>query len=323
MARSTVVVPSVIAGGLALLVACAAPAPERAGPAPTAVRPAPAAELGRAEGAPEPLPNLHRLTDDVLSGGVPGGDAGFAALAALGVRTVISVDGATPDVAGAAARGLRYVHIPITYAEVSEAQTLELARALRDLPGPVYLHCHHGKHRSPAAAAAAAVALGLVSAERGVDFLREAGTAPSYEGLYACVAAATPVSQAALDLAPADFPAAREAEGIVAAMIEVDLAFEHLVTVRGAGWTVPPEHPDLVPAAEAGRLADNLRLSGEDPDVAALGEGFARRLAASVDEASALEAAIVRGAPRAELDALYARVRVSCKDCHAAHRDRR
>lgn len=308
-----------LALGVALsLVACATGSSD---PSPTAPREAqpPAA----ASAAHAPLPNLHRLTDRILSGGQPDGEAGFAELAALGVRTVISVDGAAPDVAGAAAYGLRYVHIPLTYAEVNEAEQLELARAVRDLPGPVYVHCHHGKHRSPAASAAAGVVLGAITPEEGVAFMKKAGTAASYEGLYACVSLARAATPEQIDAAPATFPAVREPEGIVAAMVAIDHAFEHLAAIARTGWQVPADHPDLVPAAEAGRLADGLRIGGEDPDVAALGDAFARRMADAVEKATALEEAIVAGAPASELDARFALVRTSCKDCHGPYRDRR
>jgi hypothetical protein len=212
------------------------------------------------------------------------------------------------------------VHIPISYAEVSDAQRLELARAVRDLPGPVYVHCHHGKHRSPAATAALGVALGLITPDDGVAFMKEAGTSPSYAGLYACVAAAAPASAAQLDAAPALFPPVVRARGIVAAMLEVDEAFEHLARIAASGWRTPGDHPDLVPAAEAGRLADHLRLSGEDPD---LHDELRRWLARADATASALEEALVAGRPRADLDARFAAVRASCTDCHAQHRDAR
>ena len=267
------------------------------------------------------LPNLHRLSEGVLSGGVPAGDAAFAELAAMGVRTVISVDGATPDVEAARRHGLRYVHVPITYSEVADPQRLELARAIRDLPGSVYIHCHHGKHRSAAAAAAAGVTLGLVTPDEGVAYMTQAGTAPRYEGLWTCVSRARPAAPAELDAAPAEFPAVRAAEGIVAAMVEVDLAFEHLGRMRAAGWRVPADHPDLVPAAEAGRLADNLRLGARD-DPAGRGEGFALRLQQAVEQAEALEQAIVAGAPAAELEPRWRLVSASCRDCHRTYRDR-
>src|SRR5262249_21685483 len=89
------------------------------------------------------IANLQTPCAGLFTGAQPEGAAGFDALREMGVRTIVSVDGARPDVAAAAARGMRYVHIPVTYAEVTTEQRLEIARAIRDLPGPVYLHCHH------------------------------------------------------------------------------------------------------------------------------------------------------------------------------------
>ena len=152
----------------------------------------------------------------------------------MGVRTIISVDGASPDVARAEARGMRYVHIPITYAEASREQQLEIARAVRDSPGPAFVHCHHGMHRGPAAAASAAVLLGEVTPEEGVAFMKEAGTASSYEGLYACVATASVATSSALD-ERRRVSVGPQGQGFVAAMIEVDQAFSYLDEIRGGG----------------------------------------------------------------------------------------
>jgi protein tyrosine phosphatase (PTP) superfamily phosphohydrolase (DUF442 family) len=267
------------------------------------------------------LHNVHAIDPQLISGALPEGDAAFAELASMGVKTIISVDGAAPDVERAAAHGLRYVHIPITYAEVTEEETVEIARAIRDLPGPIYVHCHHGKHRSPAAAAAAAVALGRISADDGVSFMKTCGTAPNYVGLYASVAAMAPVGGSRIDGAPHDFPAVRTPQGIVGAMVDADTVFDHLKDISAAGWTVPADHPDLVPAAEAGRLVDLLRVSGEDPRARAHGAGFDALLAHAVEVATELETGIVAGAPKSQLDAAFAKVQASCKDCHAKHRD--
>ncbi|MBX3357173.1 MAG: cytochrome c [Phycisphaeraceae bacterium] len=269
------------------------------------------------------LHNVHRVNDRIVSGSVPEGGPGFDDLRDMGIRTVISVDGATPDIEAAQARGMRYVHIPVTYANVTNAQRLEIARAIRDLPGPVYVHCHHGKHRGPAAAAAAAVALGIMTPDEGIAFMKAAGTASNYQGLYACVSTAVVASAAEIDSAPADFPQVRRAHGLVAAMVEVDQAYELLGEIRAAEWQVPKTHPDLVPAAEAGRLTDNLRIGGEDPKCRDLGDDFVKRLAAAVEEASALEEGIVAGEPPESLDAKWKIVAASCKDCHATYRDRR
>jgi len=61
------------------------------------------------------LPNAYRLHEKVISGGQPEGAEAFAELRALGVKTIVSVDGAKPDVELARTYGLRYVHLPIGY----------------------------------------------------------------------------------------------------------------------------------------------------------------------------------------------------------------
>src|SRR5262245_58106552 len=108
------------------------------------------------------LPNAYQIHAKVISGGLPEGDTAFQELADLGVKTIISVDGATPDIETAKKHGLRYVHLPHGYDGIPRSRANELAKAVRDLPGPIYIHCHHGKHRSPAAATVACVAAGLV-----------------------------------------------------------------------------------------------------------------------------------------------------------------
>jgi protein tyrosine phosphatase (PTP) superfamily phosphohydrolase (DUF442 family) len=268
------------------------------------------------------LHNVHALNDHIISGAVPVGDGAFDELAAMGVRTIISVDGAWPDAQRAQARGLRYVHIPTTYSEVTPEQQMELARAIRDLPGPIYIHCHHGKHRSPSATAAAAVALGIIEPDEGIEFMRRAGTAAHYSGLYACVASARPVDGSVIDAAPSDFPSLRRPTGMVAAMVECDIAYENLLAIRAAGWKTPEDHPDLVPGAEAGRLADHLRFSAEDHEATDLGADFMDRLAASIASASALEESLVRGDPGSKLEEEFKVVQASCRDCHAEYRDR-
>ena len=95
------------------------------------------------------IENTFRLSPRLYSGGDPHGVEALAALKELGVRTIISVDGATPDVETARKLGLRYVHLPIGYDGVPREQAVRLVQAVKTLPGPVYVHCHHGKHRGP------------------------------------------------------------------------------------------------------------------------------------------------------------------------------
>ena len=269
------------------------------------------------------LHNVYQLTPKLISGAVPENGAAFDELRAMGIKTIITVDGATPNVEAAAKRGMRYVHIPITYAEVTEAQAMEIARAVRDLPGPIYIHCHHGKHRSPAAAAVVGVALGLVTPEQGVAFMKKAGTGANYTGLYACAAEAVVLDDATLARAPHEFPSIRKPKGMTAAMVDVDECYERLGEIKAAGWKTPADHPDLVPVSEAGQLADHYRNSGEDPKAKALGADFARRLTEAVQHATALEDALAANADNEKLGKLWAPIAADCKSCHAVYRDKR
>src|SRR5262245_60445548 len=79
------------------------------------------------------LHNVYRVTDKLYSGSSPEGDEGFRSLQRLGVKTVLSVDGARPDVERSRRFGLRYAHLPVGYDGITHDQALRLARAVRDL----------------------------------------------------------------------------------------------------------------------------------------------------------------------------------------------
>lgn len=273
-------------------------------------------------------PGLHNLVafhDGLVSGGVPEGDEAFAFLAKAGVGTVVSVDGAVPEVEAARRHGLRYIHLPIGYDGIDETRRLELARAVRDAmaDGGVYLHCHHGRHRSAAACSSVVVGLGWSTTDEALERMRIAGTSPRYAGLFAVVAEATPMTDAEVDAVDPDFPEISRPDDLVDAMVEMDRALDHLRLIAASGWRTPPSHPDLVPAAEAGRLADLLRVAAAgkrarsevDPEFAAWMSRDSGRVAAL--EESLLQDDLDVPA----LDAQLAAIRTSCSACHAAHRD--
>jgi protein tyrosine phosphatase (PTP) superfamily phosphohydrolase (DUF442 family) len=286
---------------------------------------APSPAPATAGGAPAELPGLHnvlRVTDRLYSGSAPEGDGGFRSLQQLGVRTVISVDGARPDVARARRFGLRYVHLPIGYDGVPEAQAYRLSRAARDLPGPVYLHCHHGKHRGPAAAAAVRRCLdGACDAEAAVAVLRRAGTDPRYAGLYASVREVRRPTADELDRVPADFPEAAEVGGLVNAMVAVDECWENLKLARAAAWAVPPGHPDVDPAHEALLLAEHYREAGRLPATAGRPGELRRRLGDAEEGARRLEAALRAGSVPGPAEAAFRDAERACAACHGQFRD--
>ncbi len=270
-------------------------------------------------------PGLHNVVaygSGRYSGAVPEGEAGFASLSELGVKTIISVDGAVPEVDRAAAQGMRYVHLPIGYDDVEPERALELARALRDLPGPVYLHCHHGKHRSAAALGVATVLLSELEPQQALERMKVSGTAPNYTGLFRSVTSATPASKAQLDAAPADFPCVAKTNDMVQAMVAIDEAFEDLKSSEEVAWGVPDDHPDLVPAAQAGRIADLLRQLSQAEKLQSEPQELRDWLRESSALAQSLEDGFVAGnLTTAELSARMKLLGKSCKDCHAAYRD--
>ena len=115
---------------------------------------------------------------------MPDGDIAFRNLAAMGVTTVLSVDGAVPDIEGAKKHGLRYVHVPISYDGIPREKALQIIKAVRAAKGKVYMHCHHGRHRGPTAVMVSRIALDGISNEDAVHCMEESGTGKMYSGLY-------------------------------------------------------------------------------------------------------------------------------------------
>lgn len=327
---------AVAIGALVLgAVGCGARDPEAGRPASAHVaEPVPSSQAGlSAEGliaatpgsepgpaAPKaPIENLIAVVDHRLySGGEPKDDAAFDALAAMGVKTIVSVDGATPNVEAARARGMRYVHAPIGYDGVpAEAQAV-LKAALASSGDPVFVHCHHGRHRGPAAAAVAlAIETGAGPEERAA-LLRQAGTSPDYPGLWEDVAACAPAQIDATGVALVEVARVEDFAGHMAVL---DRHWDNLKASRKAGWSVPPDSPDVVPVREATMAWESLRESGRFVPEAHGGDAaFAEMLASSETAAAALKAALEAG-DTAAAEAAFVVAAESCKKCHVAYRD--
>jgi protein tyrosine phosphatase (PTP) superfamily phosphohydrolase (DUF442 family) len=234
------------------------------------------------------LHNVYRVTPHVYSGSSPDDDSGFRSLQTLGIRTILSVDGSTPELAAAKRFGLRYVHLPIGYDGVSESRALNLAKAMRDLPGPIYIHCHHGKHRGPAATMAALRCLNdHCSADHAKEFLQTAGTDPRYVGLFAAVSR----SPSKVDSSPTEFPELTPVADLTRIMVQIDDVWSRLKTKpTDADWVLLREH-----YRETKRLASTLP------------EGF-RELLTQAESA----------AERADAK----RSATLCTHCHSQYRDK-
>jgi protein tyrosine phosphatase (PTP) superfamily phosphohydrolase (DUF442 family) len=265
---------------------------------------------------PAGLHNLLRVTPRIYSGSEPHGEEGIASLQKLGVNTIVSVDGAKPAVETARKYGMRYVHIPIGYDGIPQQAGESLARLVREALPPFYVHCHHGKHRGPAAAAVACVASGDMSGKEALAILVRAGTSKDYAGLWRDVEAYTPPP------ADAELPELveiAEVGSFTAAMAQVDRAFDNLKLCRDVKWAVPPDHPDLVPAQEALLLQEGLHEAGRN-----LGDEYEEQLktwlAAAESQAIDLRTALQAQDVNAATDRA-AQIEQSCKQCHTQYRD--
>src|SRR5262249_53233573 len=151
------------------------------------------------------IENAFRLSPRLYSGGQSGPES-FAALRDLGIKTIVSVDGSQPDVEAARRVGLRYVHLPVGYDGIPRDRAVRIIKATRALPRPVFVHCHHGKHRGPTAAALCGVASEGWSKGQALAWLKAAGTSPDYHDLFATVDRFTPPSADELTEAGDAFP---------------------------------------------------------------------------------------------------------------------
>ena len=274
------------------------------------------------------LHNAYRVTDKVLSGAAPEGDAAFAALRALGVKTVISVDGAKPDVATAKKHGMRYVHLPIGYDGVAAEEGRAIAKALDELPGPIYIHCHHGKHRSASAVAVACVMNGRLRPEQAESVLKTFGTGENYTGLWASARAARPLDPAALRGDKVDYREVAPIPPMAEAMVAIDGNWDRLKLAEKANWQAPGGHLDVDPAHEALQLMERLHELGRTHDVRGRPQTFRTMLGDSEAAAKTLHESLAAwskggsvGAPPPQATNAMKTIASGCSACHKSFRD--
>jgi hypothetical protein len=191
------------------------------------------------------------------------------------------------------------------------------------------VHCHHGQHRGPTAAALCGLALEAWTTEQAVAWLEQAGTAPIYRGLYTCVRAFVPPSAEELEGVGTELPEQAPVPALVELMVKVDQRWDRLRAAQKAGLKVPPDHPDIDPPHEARQLAELFRESQRLPEALAQGNPFRTAAAAAERDATALEAALrnVAEEPTPEnrkvADAALRVIGMRCTNCHARFRDNR
>ncbi|PQO43137.1 hypothetical protein [Blastopirellula marina] len=266
---------------------------------------------------PPGVHNLFQVTPRVWSGSQPHGAEGFESLEKLGVKVIVSVDGAKPDVAEAKKHGLKYVHIPFGYDGVPANAQAQLAEVMKQYPGQIYFHCHHGKHRGPAGVAIACLAEGSLTTAQAEAFMHQAGTSGDYAGLWKNVHE--------FQLPPAGTPRpmlveTAQVESLAAAMAGIDRVYDNLVLLSKANWKPPADHPDLSPVEEALLMREGLYETGRLLPSDKYDLKFRKLLKESEDIATGIETKLKAG-QTAGLNADLAKLKQACTACHVDYRN--
>jgi len=267
------------------------------------------------------LSNVVRVHRDIISGGVPDGAESFSELKELGIKTILSVDAMKPNIALAREYGMRYVHLPHGYDGIPMSRVVEIAKAFRDLPKPIYIHCHHGKHRSPTAAATGCVAIGMISQTDAMAVLKLAGTNVGYQGLYDCVSKTQKLNLVELDSTSVGFLEVAPIPPLTEAMVSIDAIFAKLTFANKQGWPTNESH-----SSDALLLVEHYVEIVRSEDQTLHPPEFIELLKEGEIHVSTLERLI-----REELDATESNrlkvgkaiqsVDANCRECHARFRD--
>ncbi len=268
------------------------------------------------------LHNTFQVTGRIYSGSQPATESEIEALARLGIKTIVSVDGSKPNASLAHKYGLHYVHLPFGYDGVPTNRVAELAQAIRVKPGPFYVHCHHGLHRGPAAVAIICEANENWTSTEAINWLHVAGTSSDYPGLYRSVTEFQPPTQAELDQVVRLLEVAQTST-LVDSMVAIDERFSMLKLSQKAGWKSPPGHPDIAPSHEALMLVELFR---EIPRSTHLNDhplDFTSKMAASEEAAQRLHAILGNEADKTAATGALNDVAQSCATCHQSYRNRK
>ncbi|MEZ6014933.1 MAG: sulfur transferase domain-containing protein [Planctomycetota bacterium] len=276
------------------------------------------------------LHNVFQLSERIISGSEPHGEEGLAEVAKLGVKTILSVDGKAPDAETAAKYGMRYVHVPIQYKGITDEEVAKIAKTFRETEGPFYVHCFHGQHRGPAAAAIGRVAVDGLERDRAIAEMRQwCATSSKYEGLYAAVATKEIPTAAETARFAFDFEPAHTFEGKREAMIAMARHWDNVKLIQKAGWKVDPKHPDLDPLQEATQVHLLYEVCTKLPETFTYPDDYRTEMTSGFQASAELvrflsDCTTTDVTPEQLADGLEAAFKAvgkSCSNCHKVYRD--
>lgn len=251
---------------------------------------------------------FRRVTPTIACGATPQSPEEFRALWNQGVRTIVSVDGALPDVETASTVHLKYIHVPIGYDGIPEEAVGQLTRVFRECETLVYVHCHHGKHRGPAAAAVCGLINREIDTAQARKLLSDAGTSHDYAGLWQDVEEFKPFPD---DATLPQIVSQVDVEPLIEMMVRIDSCWDELQVALQAN--------DISEAREQASILEQLfresyRMHHEDQG---------RQWLPAMREAESAATALCDDLDRTSMsvsDSLKVVTR-ACRDCHQKHRN--
>jgi cytochrome c556 len=155
---------------------------------------------------------------------------------------------------------------------------------------------------------------------RAVAWLREAGTAEDYPGLYRAAQVFTAPTRDQL-AAIRELPEIATSSSLVDAMVAIDAHYENLKQSQKVSWQTPPGHADVSPAHEATILWEHFREMARTPDTVKRPADFRTKLADSERLALALRALLRSPTEPPKIDRAFKAVSRNCIACHQQHRN--
>lgn len=266
-----------------------------------------------------PIARFTQLSPNLYCGGVPHGEAAFAMIAAKGIKTILSVDGEAPEIETAKQFGLRYVHLPTSYAEIAPENIPLMVKMTKTLPGPYFVHCHKGKYRGPTAAAIVGIAakeLDRAAALALVDKAEDLST--RYPGLRQSVERFQMPDDVALAAITDELPEVTEATPTVSAMVAIGALFDRI----NANWTANRKlTADRALEVESRLLAEHFHELIRVGMPASPDEEYDEEMAAAEQIAWSMTEFFKNGTERSRGDGLIRAMEQSCVGCHAKFRD--
>ena len=253
------------------------------------------------------LENVRQVNSELWSGSAPVSKVDFNHLKEIGIKSLISVDGAVPELEKAKAAGMVYRHVPYSYGKISEEDQAKLIKAFSELPKPVYIHCHHGRHRAPAGAAVVLKNLFSWKGEEAVAMMKIFGTSREYNGLYETALTGKLIPESKWQKAKT--AEVSEVDVIVREMAVIDRHWDELKEISKDGWN------DRKKAAQ-----ETLLIRESFFELDRLNKNHYMTFEKSLASLKNLENSISNGSAESLTKQLQM-IRNQCKSCHKKFRD--